>query len=1176
MNHREKIEKAVRTLEAQRDRLGDAVIDITTAALREMLADPTALGEATGPQPQPATSPETAVILTAHVAGSEQMMVAGPADIVLVHDLWQRLEGAISQEGGRIVAHRAAVLTAVFGPHRDDREDPVRAVRAALAMQAIFRTFVAETVELSQGVTADLPDDPSLTEFPAQLRIGLDAGPVLKQGSANDQQTTDNMVRHLEQPEAPSGIFISQTIYDRVAHRLEVELLPPDENQDHPDDTPVYRLLGLRPRLFTLSEWDVAGVETALVGRDEALNELCRLLAQARSGAGQMVTIVGEGGLGKSRLAFELGQWVRQQGEEMLLLRAKAEQGIRPFPYALARDLLTTTLDIQDDEPVALVVEKLVAILRRLQVDEPDLRRQAHLLGQLVGLGVVDEAAGDIDLRADDGKARSLREQALAAWSHLVQQTMKRRQATLIFLEDLHLADVESLQLMAHVSQILTQAPVLLVCLTRPTLYDRWPHWPQIDQTHSLAIPHTRLDLDPLPDAACRQLVQNILRRVPQLPESLVALIVAKAEGNPFYVEELIKTLIDDGIILASGDEWRLQVQEIPRLRIPATLTEVLQARLNRLSQLERVTLQQASVMGHTFWETAVVAMSAAGNQVHALDEIQAALQALETRGLIFRQTASMFTGTAAYMFKHNLLQQVTYESILLRQRPLYHKLVADWLSAQSGERVAEYASKIAAHYELAGEAVLAAGLYELAGRQAQDMSNLEGAIDNYRKTLALLMDKPKHSLWLLRLQEQIGPLLVRRLRLVEAAQVYMTMQYTADMDGELGLQAQAWLGLADTQREQGNYLAMLHAAQRAHKAARLVTAQVEEANALLLQSEAYTHLGQIGLAQERAQEALTTSSQMSLLREQSLALGLLCQISGSQEEAEPPEPFRRQLEQLAASLDSSMSAHKMMALYHVVLAGVYQASGEWSPARSSLETALALYQELDNQLALAHTQAALGRLALRQGKADVAAAHLRQATLLAERIGDEYGRIRYQLYLTQALLALAQLDEAQDGLEWLLARTNNFHLMVDWWGQLNAYELLVQLYLARQEPELALNAARQAYAVAQKRDRQRDKAITWRLLAQALRALRPQTTTVIIDAQRYDVTGCFARSWQHFESANAQVPGHRRRALQTLRAWQTHEADQMPPEDLEDAFAEREATLLAAPTWDELYLPRY
>jgi predicted ATPase/class 3 adenylate cyclase len=1189
MDQREKIEKAIRVLEARRELLGDAVVEVTIAAIRETLLEAvpaTAEGDGSASRPvTPAAKSKTATVLVAHVAGLARLTTLMPTDemTLLANDLWQRLSATVRQEGGKIDRHTAHDLTAVFGLTATHRDEPVRAVRAALAMQALFRSFLEQVVDrirLDSSGQAGAP--PALENgLPCQLHIGLHTGPVQVAHLDSDELTVVGegvqLAQHLERLVTQSGIFISQPAYHRMADRVEAEPLSPDQHRQDQYPHLIYRVIGLRPWPFNLQGWGVTDVETPLLGRDETLQALQNHLAETDDGQGRLVTVVGEAGMGKSRLAFELGRWARQHRSGTLLLRAKVEPGTRPLPYALVRDLMTTTLNIQDNEPAALVLEKLTAVLRRLHVEEEDLQEQARLLGQLVGLAIVDDPAlhEQFDLPADDYWARYRREQAIEAWVTLVDHTIKRWPATLIFLEDLHLADVESLQLLARVSHILAKAPLLMVCLSQVSLFDRLPNWPRLDPFHSLDLPHTTLKLPPLPAEASGQMVGHLLRQATPAPVEVTELVVTRAGGNPLFVEELVKLLVDDGLIVADEQGWRVQPELLSDPQIPATLPELLQNRLSRLSRREQLTLQRASVMGQTFWETAVSAMSDL-IMTQAAEQTRSLLQALEQKGFIFRLPVSMFAGTDCYLFKHDLLQQIAYQSIPPRHRPLYHKQVADWLAEQSGERIAEYAARVAYHYDLAGEAVQAAELYELAGRQAQALSNLDTAVDNYRRTLALLTDKPRHTHWLLRLQEQIGPLLLRRLRLVEAAQIYMTLQYTAEIDGELALQAQAWLGLATTQREQADYRAMLQSAQQAQRAARLVTAYAEEVNALLLQSEAHVYRGEVALARERAQEALAISSQMSLLPERIRALSLLAQIHYGQGEQARAQAHQQQLVKLIASLAAEQGfdedRQRLQAQFHLVLANVYRAGGELALARNGLNDVLQLLAQADNPKARAQTEAALGRLALRQGAAEVAATHLRAAVALARSLGDELGRIRYQLYLVQALLSLSQEKEAQAALHWLLARTGNSHLMEDWWGQLEALDLLVALYLARQQPARALDAARQALVVAQRRNRPQNKAVAWRLLAQALQAMPPPQQSILIGSVRYDVSTCYGRSWQRLTEANQQIPGYRRQAMKTLLAWRDYEAQRPQPSLDDEVFDQRLAELQAVPAWDELY----
>ena len=492
-----------------------------------------------------------------------------------------------------------------------------------------------------------------------------------------------------------------------------------------------------------------------------------------------------------------------------------------------------------------------------------------------------------------------------------------------------------------------------------------------------------------------------------------------------------------------------------------------------------------------------------------------------------------------------------------------------------SHKKVDKFVSHIARQYELISDIVRAVELYELAGNQARQRAALKTAINNYRQAITLLTNKPRHTPWLLRLQQEMSLLLLRCLRLIEATRTYMNIQYMAEIDGDLALQAEAWLGLAKIHREQSDYLSMLHAAQHAYDAARLVAAHFEECTALLLQSEAFCYLGRLASAKKQAQEAVHLSQQLSLWPQQARGLSLLYQIHMSQGEQATAAAQSEQLEQIINQAAERIGDVSVLAFCHFVLAGMYQSSCNWLLARSHLETAVSLYTKLNNQSALAQVYTAIGQMALQQGQIDQAIDTLRHAIALAHSIGNEKESSRSHLYLAQALIANNQQKEAQTILTNLLSKIDNTSL-TDWWGHMIIYDLLVRLYLAQQQPQLALTVAQQALTVAQKRERQRDKAIAWRLLGQALQAAHSHTTTVTIRNQAYDVTSCFASSWQQIETANQKVPGYRQRATQTLQAWQAYEMKKRQADQIRALFGKQQDTLQTTPTWDALYMPPY
>jgi tetratricopeptide (TPR) repeat protein len=242
---------------------------------------------------------------------------------------------------------------------------------------------------------------------------------------------------------------------------------------------------------------------------------------------------------------------------------------------------------------------------------------------------------------------------------------------------------------------------------------------------------YEQVELEPLGETEARALVIEILQKVTKVPPILVELLVSRSEGNPYYVEELVQMLIDQGVIHPGGERWRVVLEKLAELQVPPTLTAVLQARLDRLSPPQKEALQQASVVGRVFWD-AVLAELGAGAEVR--------LGELTGRELVLPRRESAFVGTMEYIFKHALLRDVTYETVLKRVRRGYHRLVGSWLvaAAEANRRTEEYAAIIGGHYEAAGELEEAAGWYGRAGKQAAGQFDREAAENWLSRALEL------------------------------------------------------------------------------------------------------------------------------------------------------------------------------------------------------------------------------------------------------------------------------------------------------------------------------------------------------------------------------------------------------------------------------------------------------
>jgi class 3 adenylate cyclase/tetratricopeptide (TPR) repeat protein len=703
MTEREKLEQAIAALEAQRAVLGDAVVDMALAPLRDKLAALTA-----AMTPPPASADEQRKIVTvlfADVSGFTAMSETLDAEEVrdTLNALWQRLDHTITAHGGLIDKHIGDAVMALWGAERAHESDPEQAIRAALAMQAELRAF-AET-----------------QAHPLQMRIGLNTGPVLLGTIGTTQEFTAmgdtvNLASRMEHAAPIGGILITHDTYRHVRGLFDVQPQAPIQVKGKAEPVQTYIVLRAKPRAFRVPTRGVEGVETRTIGREAELRQLQEVWQTVcRECAPRLVAVVGEAGMGKSRLLYDFQNWLALSPEPMRVFKGRASEEMLRRPYALIRDVFAFLCGMLESDRVAVARQKLEQGIVELLGAHPDANKQAHTIGQWLGLDFSDSPY----LRGVSNEAQHIRERAL---HYLTQcfETATREQAGVLMLEDLHWADDGSLDVISHLAQT-CRAPLLIVCMTRPSLFERHAHW-GADLNHL-----TRIELQPLSAQNVERLVDEILRQLPEIPPTLRAAITNNAEGNPFYIEELVKMLIDEKVIVTHAEIWSVALERLKEVHVPQTLTGVLQARLEALSAAERMELQQAAVLGRVFWDSAVEHLNnktgerPMGTGMFRLspDDIQQGLRNLRQKELVFLRQSSSFAGALEYIFKHALMRDVIYESILRRERRRYHAQAAEWLIAQSGERAKEYAGLIAEHYVRAEQAAPALRWCVIAAEQA-------------------------------------------------------------------------------------------------------------------------------------------------------------------------------------------------------------------------------------------------------------------------------------------------------------------------------------------------------------------------------------------------------------------------------------------------------------------------
>jgi ABC-type oligopeptide transport system substrate-binding subunit/class 3 adenylate cyclase len=667
-------------------------------------------------------------ILFSDVKGSTAMAEAlDPEDWMEIMDgAFDLLIKPVYRYEGTLARLMGDSVLAFFGAPIAHEDDPERAVRAALEITAAAKKYAAE-LETDRGIQG------------FGVRVGINTGLVVVGEVGSDLRVeytamgdAVNLAARMEQNAPVGGVLVSHDTYRHVQGVFDVAPQQPLAVKGKSEPVQTYLVQRAKPRAFHKPLRGVEGIETRMVGREAELKHLQEAFYTAvEDGELQMVTIAGDAGVGKSRLLHEFDLWSELLPEVFFYFKGRAGYEMQNLPYGLIRDLVAFRFQIQDSDSPAVVREKLGAGVSVGLGQGESSQAAAGTIAFLLGFELGDSAhlAG---LRDD---AQGLRDRALANLAGYF-QGLAAQSPVLILLEDLHWADDSSLDALNHLALALTEQPLMIITAARPELFERRPHWGEGQPFHS------RLELLPLSKWDSRRLLAQILQKLDQVPDTLRDLVVSGAEGNPFFIEELIKMLVDDGVIIRSEEAWRLDPTRLTEVHVPATLTGVLQARLDRLPLEERTVLQQASVVGRLFWDLAVARINQEEGDGIEEVEIGDKLSALRGREMVFQRETSAFVDAREYIFKHALLREITYEGVLKRLRRAYHGLVADWLLEQSGERLAEYTSLIADHLELAGRTEEAVDYLLEAGDRARELYAHQEALAAYERALALLKEQ--------------------------------------------------------------------------------------------------------------------------------------------------------------------------------------------------------------------------------------------------------------------------------------------------------------------------------------------------------------------------------------------------------------------------------------------------
>lgn len=712
----ERLRSAISALEEQRTTLGDMVVDTAVSPLRERLA-------ALTPAAPRRNRRRQVTVLFADITGYTTLSEHVDPERIgsMLSRFWDEIDELIRARRGEVYTHMGDGIMAVWGDTASSEDDAEQAVRAGLAMLDTIR---------SEGLLV------AGTRVEAQMRVGINTGlaHLSDRGGRTVIGDTVNVAARLEGAAPPGSVLISRSTFAQVRGLFELADAGQLTLKGRAQPVQAYRVVRPLPRAFPVRGRGIEGIDTPLVGRADQLELVRSRMEHAiATRAPCVTTIVGEPGIGKSRMLAECRDWIETGMGPVRYFEGRCYPDSALQPFALLRSILTHRFQINDDDDPAVAMQKIAVGVAGLLTAGSN--RIADSLGWLLGLGVRSTA----DARTDSTFRRNA---AISDTIEFFTAVAAGDLPMMLFLEDLHWADDASLDLF---ERLLVDAPsgITVIGATRPTLFDRHAAWGLDGGLHH---DHRALFLDALDEASAERLVDEILSLADEVPPAFRRRIVEQSSGNPFHVEELIKMLIDDGVI-TTGDTWVIDAHRVAERRVPDTLVGVLQSRLDHLSPDEFRLLQVASVFGRYFWDDALSAVAAASAPLAAdPDLIHAALESLLATELIRRQPTSRFRGTQEIAFRHDVLRVVTYDTIPLDDRPRLHRGAARWLEPAAGDRGGEYAIAIAGHLDEAGESEAAAAWYVRAAQQAAGQALFSDALRLYSEAVDRIADPVRRT----------------------------------------------------------------------------------------------------------------------------------------------------------------------------------------------------------------------------------------------------------------------------------------------------------------------------------------------------------------------------------------------------------------------------------------------
>jgi ABC-type oligopeptide transport system substrate-binding subunit/class 3 adenylate cyclase len=666
--------------------------------------------------PDPAVREERKVITAvfADLVGSTALAERlDPEDVkLIVGEAVARIVTTVEEFGGTVKDLAGDGVLALFGAPTSHEDDPERAIRAALRIVERIGDYAAE-VERGWGIVR------------FGVRVGVSTGPVVL-GTVGAGARIEyaamgdavNTAARLQSEAEPGVVLVSSETRRHVEPLFEWGQMRALELKGKSAPVEAVPATGATA---ALRQARGIGVQAPLVGRDREFDVAREVIDGLLEGSGGILAVTGEAGIGKTRLLSEIREEFTQgralHGSPHWIEGRSVSYG-ESLPYWPFRDLLRDRLGLLTEEPEIRV---RVALRRDVERLFPDRVGSVYpYLGAMLGITLEPE----VQSRLAELSPEALQYRTFEVVRHLVER-LAGDGPLVVALEDLHWADPTSIQLAESLLPAAESSPVLIVLTSRPE--PDHPSW-RLKETAAREFPHVyrELALEALSRKADREMLHALVG-AETLPEELEARILTHAEGNPFFLEELVRSIVDAGALVRQEGGWRYDHDV--SVDLPPTVEKVILARIDRLQPASREVLTAASVLGRQFGLPLLEGIAGNGPMQETLHELQRLDLVREGRRW----------PEPEFRFKHALIQEVAYRTIVGEERRRLHRRAAEWLEAQYAGDEAEVAGVLAHHWLAAADEDKAIAYLTQAGDRARLEYALDEAIDHYRELLPLL-----------------------------------------------------------------------------------------------------------------------------------------------------------------------------------------------------------------------------------------------------------------------------------------------------------------------------------------------------------------------------------------------------------------------------------------------------